>query len=171
MGDDSLDNSPKESFPKHILPQTNQELISQSRSSLHIVRHSEPQATLNFADRNSLLSIFLFLGGLAWGIAYADGFTRTLQVALIFVVGHFLGVSLLLSIMMYFLVGRVLGKRKQGLFGPPVGGGEDALEFGYCFDVRDSLSETLPAQADKPRRSQRERSYPCGCFCTSCSFY
>lgn len=49
--------------------------------------------------------------------------------------GHFLGVSLLLSIMMYFLVGRVLGKRRQGLFGPSVNG-EDVLEFGYCFDVR-----------------------------------
>lgn len=69
--------------------------------------------------------------------------------ALIFVVGHFLGVSLLLSIMMYFLVGRVLGKRRQGLFGPPVGGGEDVLEFGYCFDVggapRLSTPNTLTA--------------------------
>ena len=39
---------------------------------------------------------------------------------------------------MFFLVGRVLGKRRQGLFGPtPAGvGGEEGLEFGYCFDVR-----------------------------------
>lgn len=38
---------------------------------------------------------------------------------------------------MFFLVGRVLGKRRQGLFGPtPAGiGGEEGLEFGYCFDV------------------------------------
>ena len=41
---------------------------------------------------------------------------------------------------MFFLVGRVLGKRRQGLFGPtPLGpngaGGEEGLEFGYCFDV------------------------------------
>jgi len=41
---------------------------------------------------------------------------------------------------MYFLVGRVLGRRRrQGLFGPPgdaVGeAGEEVLEFGYCFDV------------------------------------
>lgn len=43
---------------------------------------------------------------------------------------------------MYFLVGRVLGKRRQGLFGPPVGG-EDVLEFGYCFDVRGANASDL----------------------------
>ncbi len=37
---------------------------------------------------------------------------------------------------MYFLVGRVLGKRRQGLFGPgPVAAEGEGLEFGYCFDV------------------------------------
>lgn len=42
---------------------------------------------------------------------------------------------------MFFLVGRVLGKRRQGLFGPtPSGvGGEEGLEFGYCFDVSCSV--------------------------------
>lgn len=40
---------------------------------------------------------------------------------------------------MFFLVGRVLGKRRQGLFGPPVGD-EEGLEFGYCFDVSLTLS-------------------------------
>jgi hypothetical protein len=41
---------------------------------------------------------------------------------------------LLVSTLMYFLVGRVLGKRRQGLFGPPTSG-EEGLEFGYCFDA------------------------------------
>ena len=46
---------------------------------------------------------------------------------------------------MFFLVGRVLGKRKQGLFGPgpsSSGGaiGDEGLEFGYCFDVSHSSS-------------------------------
>jgi hypothetical protein len=54
---------------------------------------------------------------------------------LVFVLGHFLGFSVLVATLMFFLVGRVLGKRKQGLFGPP-SGGEEGLEFGYCFDVR-----------------------------------
>lgn len=74
--------------------------------------------------------------GLAWGLAYAPGFSRTIQVAAVFVLGHFLLTSLLVSTLMYFLVGRVLGKRRQGLFGPsPAGTGEEGLEFGYCFDV------------------------------------
>lgn len=47
---------------------------------------------------------------------------------------------------MFFLVGRVLGKRRQGLFGPtPAGvGGEEGLEFGYCFDVSPSFPNTAP---------------------------
>jgi hypothetical protein len=73
--------------------------------------------------------------GVAWGSAYADGVGPTIRIALVFVLGHFLGTSLLVSTLMYFLVGRVLGKRRQGLFGPPTSG-EEALEFGYCFDVR-----------------------------------
>lgn len=81
-----------------------------------------------------LLSLFLFLTGIAWGVAYADGVGHTIQVAFVFVLGHFLASSLLVSTLMFFLVGRVLGKRRQGLFGPPAGG-EEALEFGYCFDV------------------------------------
>lgn len=62
---------------------------------------------------------------------------------------------------MFFLVGRVLGKRQQGLFGPtPAGvGGEEGLEFGYCFDVNppclnsmDSTQKLMPAGLD-PRLS------------------
>jgi hypothetical protein len=74
--------------------------------------------------------------GVAWGSAYADGVGPTIRTALFFVLGHFLGTSLLVSTLMYFLVGRVLGKRRQGLFGPSATGtGEEGLEFGYCFDV------------------------------------
>ena len=81
-----------------------------------------------------LMLLFMLLTGLAWGLAYADGAGRTIRVALVFVLGHFLGTSLLVSTSMFFLVSRVLGKRRQGLFGPP-SGGEEGLEFGYCFDV------------------------------------
>ncbi|KAF2769105.1 UNC-50 [Teratosphaeria nubilosa] len=88
-----------------------------------------------------LLSLFLLMTGLAWGLAYANSFSHTLQVALVFVLGHFLGTSLLVSTLMYFLVGRVLGKRRQGLFGPP-SSDEEGLEFGYCFDV--SIRAFLP---------------------------
>lgn len=82
-----------------------------------------------------LLSFFLTLTGLAWGLAYADGFGRAIRVAVVFVLGHFLGSSLIVATLMFFLVGRVLGKRRQGLFGPPGDDRGEALEFGYCFDV------------------------------------
>jgi hypothetical protein len=86
-----------------------------------------------------LLWLFFLMTGVAWGSAYADGVGPTIRIALVFVLGHFLGTSLLVSTLMYFLVGRVLGKRKQGLFGPP-NSGEEGLEFGYCFDVRVPVS-------------------------------
>ncbi|KAK5147979.1 hypothetical protein LTR32_000668 [Rachicladosporium monterosium] len=87
-----------------------------------------------------LLALFCLLAGLAWGIAYAPNTLATLRITAVFVLVHFLGVSLLVATGMYFLVGRVLGRRRrQGLFGPPgdaVGDvGEEVLEFGYCFDV------------------------------------
>ncbi|KAK5173127.1 uncharacterized protein LTR77_003249 [Saxophila tyrrhenica] len=90
-----------------------------------------------------LLALFLLLTGLAWGLAYTSGASGPIRVALVFVLGHFLGTSLAVSTLMYFLVGRVLGKRRQGLFGPgPPGPGEEGLEFGYCFDV--SIRAYLP---------------------------
>ncbi|RMY56021.1 hypothetical protein D0864_13707 [Hortaea werneckii] len=81
-----------------------------------------------------LLSLFFWLTGLAWGLAYADGFGRAVKISFAFVLFHLLGSSVIVSTLMYFLVGKVLGKRRQGLFGPP-NGGEEELEFGYCFDV------------------------------------
>ncbi|RMY05710.1 hypothetical protein D0868_06262 [Hortaea werneckii] len=81
-----------------------------------------------------LLSLFFWLTGLAWGLAYADGFGRAVKISFAFVLFHLIGSSVIVSTLMYFLVGKVLGKRRQGLFGPP-NGGEEELEFGYCFDV------------------------------------
>ncbi|EMC99962.1 hypothetical protein BAUCODRAFT_145293 [Baudoinia panamericana UAMH 10762] len=103
-----------------------------------ILRSKETKNTYHRPDPafTYLLSLFLFLTGLAWGIAYASHALATIKVALVFVLGHFLGVSLAVATLMYFLVGRVLGKRRQGLFGPPPPNpGEEGLEFGYCFDV------------------------------------
>jgi hypothetical protein len=89
-----------------------------------------------------LLSFFLLLTSIAWGLAYADGFGKTLEIMVVFVFGHFIGTSLVVSTVAYFLVGRFLGpgvkglpgrRRQQGLFVQP--GEEEQLEFGYCFDV------------------------------------
>ncbi|KAF4556210.1 UNC-50-like protein [Elsinoe fawcettii] len=91
-----------------------------------------------------LLSFFLLLTALAWGLAYADGVSRTIKIVLVFIFGHFLATSLVVSTAMYFLVGKFLGpgvaglpgrSRRAGLFGPPGGGPGEQLEFGYCFDV------------------------------------
>jgi hypothetical protein len=87
-----------------------------------------------------LLSFFLLLTSIAWGLAYADGFGKILRVTLFFIFGHFIGVSLLVSALAYFLVGRFLRPgvpglpgRRRGLFTQP--GESEQLEFGYCFDV------------------------------------
>lgn len=90
-----------------------------------------------------LLSFFLLLTSLAWGLAYADGFARTLRIMFVTVFIHFLLLSLLVATLFYFLVGRLLGpgvkglpgRRRQGLFNVEEGGGTDSLEFGYCWDV------------------------------------
>ncbi|TKA75826.1 hypothetical protein B0A49_03548 [Cryomyces minteri] len=90
-----------------------------------------------------LLSFFLLLTSLAWGLAYADGFSKTIRITLVFVFVHFLALSLAVSTAAYFLVGRLLGsgvpglpgRRRQGLFGPPGDAAAEQLEFGYCFDV------------------------------------
>ncbi|KAI9814946.1 MAG: hypothetical protein M1832_005585 [Thelocarpon impressellum] len=90
-----------------------------------------------------LLSFFLLLTSLAWAVAYTRlGFGSVVRVTLVFVFGHFLAASLLVSTAAYFLVGRLLGpgvaglpgRRRQGLFGQ-TSGEADQLEFGYCFDV------------------------------------
>lgn len=98
-----------------------------------------------------LLSFFLLLTALAWGLAYAPAFASIVKLSLIFVCVHFLLGSLLVSTAAYFLVGRLLGpgiaglpgrRRQQGLFTQP--GGADQLEFGYCFDVRSTGPHRCP---------------------------
>ncbi|KAL2788341.1 UNC-50 [Aspergillus keveii] len=98
-----------------------------------------------------LLSFFLLLTALAWGLAYAPSFGSIVRLSLLFIFLHFLGSSLLVSTIGYFVVGRLFGpngaaasitglrirgRRRgaaQGLFTQP--GEKDQLEFGYCFDV------------------------------------
>ena len=82
------------------------------------------------------------LTAIAWGSAYASGFSQTLRVTLVFIFVHFLLLSLLIATLFYFLVGRLLGpgvkglpgRRRQGLFDVD-GEGKEELEFGYCWDV------------------------------------
>ncbi|KAE8395387.1 UNC-50 [Aspergillus alliaceus] len=99
-----------------------------------------------------LLSFFLLLTALAWGLAYAPSFGAIVRLSLLFIFFHFIGSSLLVSTIGYFAIGRLFGpdgaaasltglrggngRRRgaaQGLFVQP--GEKDQLEFGYCFDV------------------------------------
>ncbi|TPR05094.1 hypothetical protein CAN33_0033015 [Aspergillus niger] len=99
-----------------------------------------------------LLSFFLLLTALAWGLAYAPSFGAIVRLSLLFIFVHFIGSSLLVSTVGYFTIPRLFGpdgaaasltgfrggrgRRRgaaQGLFTQP--GEKDQLEFGYCFDV------------------------------------
>lgn len=99
-----------------------------------------------------LLSFFLLLTALAWGLAYSPNFGSIVRLSLLFVFVHFIGTSLVISTIAYLLVGRIFGpngaaasltgfrgsrgRRRgaaQGLFVQP--GEKEQVEFGYCFDV------------------------------------
>ncbi|KAJ5772073.1 hypothetical protein N7520_002602 [Penicillium odoratum] len=99
-----------------------------------------------------LLSFFLLLTALAWGLAYTHSFGAIVKLSILFIFFHFIGSSLLVSTIGYFIIGRLFGpngaaaslagfrgsrgRRRgaaQGLFVQP--GEKDQLEFGYCFDV------------------------------------
>ena len=128
------------------LPSRNVLLPPSPRSSawLNSWISTETKNTYHRADPSFtyLLAFFMFLTGIAWGIAYAPSVASAVRLPLIFVFGHFLAISVLVATAAFFLVGRLLGpgiaglpgrRRQQGLF-TPVGEAE-SLEFGYCFDV------------------------------------
>ncbi|KAF2429601.1 UNC-50 [Tothia fuscella] len=119
-------------------------IIAPKKVFRSIYYHKQTKNTWHRPDPSFtyLLSFFLLLTSLAWSLAYAPTLSQTLRITLTFIFIHFLGTSLLISTLSYFLVGRLLGpgvpglpgRRRQGLFSQPPGEGE-MLEFGYCFDV------------------------------------
>ena len=109
---------------------------------------TETKNTYHRADPSFtyLLSFFMLLTGLAWGIASTPNFANTVRLTLLFVFVHFLAMSVLVATAAFFLVGRLLGpgiaglpgrRRQQGLFTPEAE--RESLEFGYCFDVSAGL--------------------------------
>lgn len=119
-------------------------LIAPKKVFRSIYYHKQTKNTWHRPDPSFtyLLSFFMLLTGMAWGIAYTASVGATVRLTLLFVFAHFLAVSLLVATAAFFLVGRLLGpgvaglpgrRRQQGLF-TQAGEGEQ-LEFGYCFDV------------------------------------
>jgi len=89
-----------------------------------------------------LLSFFMLLTGIAWGIWGASSAAGIVRLTIIYVFVHFLAMSLLVATAAFFFVGRLLGpgiaglpgrRRQQGLFVQAED--REQLEFGYCFDV------------------------------------
>jgi len=116
--------------------------------------HKETKNTWHRPDPSFtyLLSFFLLLTALAWGLAYTPSFGAIVRLSLLFVIVHFIGTSLFVSTLAYLVIGKLFGpngaasklavlrgtsaRRRgaaQGLFAQP--GEKEQLEFGYCFDV------------------------------------
>ncbi|KAE8348024.1 integral membrane protein [Aspergillus coremiiformis] len=129
-------------------------LIAPKKVFKSIYYHVQTKNTWHRPDPSFtyLLSFFLLLTALAWGLAYAPSFGAIIRLSLLFIFIHFVGLSLLVSTIGYFAIGRLFGpggvavsltalrggrgRRRgaaQGLFVQP--GEKDQLEFGYCFDV------------------------------------
>ncbi|KAF3906686.1 hypothetical protein ABW20_dc0110230 [Dactylellina cionopaga] len=82
----------------------------------------------------ALLSFFLVLTSIAWGLAYTPGFLPIARLALVLTFVHFLSGALFVATLGWYLAGRFLRKGRAGRFGAlPNGDGE--LEWAYCFDV------------------------------------
>ncbi|KAL4973229.1 UNC-50 [Aspergillus desertorum] len=128
-------------------------MIAPKKVFKSIYYHKQTKNTWHRPDPSFtyLLSFFLLLTALAWGVAYAPSFGSIMRLFFQFVFVHFIGSSLLVSTIGYFVIGRLFGpngaaasitglrfrgRRRgaaQGLFMQP--GEKDQLEFGYCFDV------------------------------------
>ncbi|RMZ85370.1 hypothetical protein DV737_g809, partial [Chaetothyriales sp. CBS 132003] len=122
-------------------------LIAPKKVFKSIYYHKQTRNTWHRPDPSFtyLLSFFLLLTSFAWSLAYTPAFSSVVKLAAMFVAVHFLAGSLAMSVIGYFVVGRLLGpgvaglpgrRRQQGLFGTAgATAGAEALEFGYCFDV------------------------------------
>ena len=81
LGDDTPHNSSQKSFPKYILPR----MPPKYRTSAHLTNYQFQKQTKDTYHRADpaftyLLAFFLFLTGLAWGLAYAENlFSGSIQ--------------------------------------------------------------------------------------------
>ncbi|KAF3934268.1 hypothetical protein ABW19_dt0201861 [Dactylella cylindrospora] len=81
----------------------------------------------------ALLSFFLLLTSIAWGLAYTPSFFSIARLALVLTFVHFLSGALFVATLGWYLAGRFLQRGRTGRFGTTPADGE--LEWAYCFDV------------------------------------
>ncbi|KAI5789943.1 UNC-50 [Pyronema domesticum] len=83
-----------------------------------------------------LLTFFLTLTAIAWGLAYTPSFASIVRLVFSLVFLHFLATSLICATAGYYLCGKFLKVPQQGGLGRAgiVAGGGD-LEFMYCFEI------------------------------------
>lgn len=79
-----------------------------------------------------LLSSFITVSALAWGLAYASGVMGILRLMLYMVLVDFLATGVIIATVCWFLANRFLKQSKRGVMSI---GGEGELEWAYCFDV------------------------------------
>ena len=86
-----------------------------------------------------LLSFFLLLTSIAWGLAYTPSFGSIVRLMAVLTLGHFLLMAAIVATAGWFIAGRFLrvGGRTGGVSGVGAAavGGEGELEWAYCFDV------------------------------------
>ncbi|KAL7268594.1 hypothetical protein RUND412_008778 [Rhizina undulata] len=83
-----------------------------------------------------LLTFFLTLTSLAWGLAYTPAFGSIIRLTFSLVFLHFLLTSLVFAVAGYFLCGRFLRVSGTGTLGRTrLVLGEGDMEFMYCFEI------------------------------------
>ncbi|KAK9471266.1 UNC-50 [Dipodascopsis tothii] len=80
-----------------------------------------------------LLSLFLVLSAVAWGVAYAPGFGPVVKLMFNMVLVDFLGMGVIVSTVLWAVAGRFL--KQANARGVMNIGAEGTLEWAYCFDV------------------------------------
>ncbi|CDO52849.1 similar to Saccharomyces cerevisiae YKR030W GMH1 Golgi membrane protein of unknown function [Geotrichum candidum] len=80
-----------------------------------------------------LLSAFITVSALAWGLAYASGVMGILKLMLYMVLVDFFATGIIIATAGWFLANKFLKQSKRGLMNSI--GGEGELEWNYCFDV------------------------------------
>lgn len=83
-----------------------------------------------------LLTFFLVLTAVAWGITYTPHFGSIMRLVFSLVFGHFLVTSLVCATAGYFLCEKFLRVNPAGGFGRAgIVTGEGDMEFMYCFEI------------------------------------